>query len=86
MSGPTSKRSDADPPEYRSHYRPRTAAGRAALVGFLALFALTQPPVVHGLADRVEPWLLGLPFLYAYLLIVYVGLIGLLIWVYRRGL
>ncbi len=73
-------------PEYRSHYRPRTPAGWIAVVAFLALFALTQPPFVHYLANRVEPWVLGFPFLYAYLLIVYCALIAVLIWAERRGL
>lgn len=73
-------------PTYRSHYRPRTAAGRIAVYLFLGLFALTQPPFVHGLADRVTPWILGVPFLYAYLLFLYVALIGVLIWAQRRNL
>lgn len=53
---------------------------------FLSLFALTQPPFVYTLANRVEPWVLGLPFLYAYLLVIYFALIGVLIWARRRGL
>ncbi len=53
---------------------------------FLSLFALTQPPFVYMLANRVEPWVLGLPFLYAYLLVIYFALIGVLIWAKRRGL
>ena len=52
----------------------------------LFLFALTQPPVVHELADRITPWVLGMPFLYAWLLGVYVLLIGVLVWGMRRGL
>jgi hypothetical protein len=73
-------------PTVRSHLRPRTRAGRLAVFLFLVLFALTQPPVVHGLANRIEPWVLGLPFLYAYLLGVYVLLIAVLIWARRRDL
>ncbi|MFQ5691309.1 MAG: hypothetical protein ACE5HQ_13700 [Gemmatimonadota bacterium] len=64
----------------RSSTLPRTWPGRAALATFLALFALTQPPLVYLLGNRVEPWILGLPFLYAYLLFLYVGLIGVLLW------
>lgn len=75
-----------DYPAWRSHYRPRTWRGWFALVAFLALLALTQPPFLHGLANRIEPWVLGLPFLYAYLLIIYVALIAVLIWARRRGL
>ena len=48
--------------------------------------ALAQPPIVHGLADRIEPWLLGMPFLYVWLLAVYGAMIGVLVWAYRRGL
>ena len=73
-------------PEYRSHYRPRTRHGWWAVMLFLSLFALTQPPFVYTLANRVEPWVLGLPFLYAYLLVIYFALIGVLIWARRRGL
>jgi hypothetical protein len=57
-----------------------------AAILFLVLLALAEPPIVHGLANRVEPWILGLPFLYAYLLGVYVALIGVLIWAMRRQL
>lgn len=73
-------------PARTSHYRPRTREGWIAVVLFMALMALAQPPVVHGLADRVEPWLLGLPFLYVYLLGVYSALIGVLLWAMRKGL
>jgi len=64
----------------RSHWLPRSAAGRTATAVFLLLFALAEPPIVHGLANRVEPWIVGLPFLYAYLLFVYLGLVAALIW------
>ncbi|MFP6829162.1 MAG: hypothetical protein VCC36_09045 [Gammaproteobacteria bacterium] len=74
-----------DYPRFRSHFRPRTRDGRIAVISFLVLFALTQPPFVHTVANRISPWLLGLPFLYAYLLIIYIALIGVLIWAQRRG-
>jgi len=70
----------------RSHYRPRSPSGWIALVLFLGLLALAQPPVVHGVVNRIEPWVLGMPFLYAYLLFVYTALIGVLLWAMRRGL
>jgi hypothetical protein len=60
--------------------------GWVAVVLFLGLLALAQPPVVHTWANRIEPWVLGFPFLYGYLLVVYVALIGVLLWVLRRGL
>jgi hypothetical protein len=77
--------SQHDYPRFRSHYRPRTRDGWVAVLSFLGLFALTQPPFVHGFANRIAPWILGLPFLYAYLLILYVALIGVLLWAQRRG-
>lgn len=63
-----------------SHWTPRTTTGRVATVLFLLLMALAQPPVVHVFADRVEPWILGVPFVYAYLFVIYVGMIAVLIW------
>ena len=64
----------------RSHYLPRTRAGWAATLLLLACMVLSQPPVVHGLANRIDPWLLGMPFLFTYLLGVYTVTIGILIW------
>ncbi|NNF28003.1 MAG: DUF3311 domain-containing protein [Gemmatimonadetes bacterium] len=48
--------------------------------------ALAQPPIVHGFMNRIEPWVLGMPFLYAWLLGVYVLSIAVLVWAYRKGL
>jgi hypothetical protein len=73
-------------PRYRSHYRPRTRDGWIAVLSFFGLFTLTQPPFVHGAANRIAPWILGLPFLYAYLLLLYIALITVLIWAQRRGI
>ena len=71
-------------PRFRSHYLPRTRSGWIAVVLFLGLFAFTQPPLVYVLANRIEPTIFGLPFLYSYLLVIYVALIGVLIWAQRR--
>lgn len=71
-------------PDRRSHFAPRTRDGRIAVLLFLVLFALTQPPVVFLVANRITPWILGMPFLYAWLLAAYVALIGVLIWTARR--
>ena len=73
-----------DPP--RSHYWPRTREGRIAVVAFVALFMLAMPPVTHSVLNRIEPTFLGLPFFYVALFVVYVVLIGVLVWAYRRGL
>ena len=72
-------------PSPRSHYLPRTREGWIGVILFLFLFAMAEPPVVSSLANRIEPWVFGVPFLYAYLLVVYFALIGVLIWVMRRG-
>ena len=69
----------------RSHFLPRTRAGRIATVAFLLAMVLAQPPVVHGLMNRVTPWILGMPFLFAYLLAAYVIGILVLIWAQRKG-
>ncbi len=69
----------------RSHYLPRTRNGWIASIAFLVAMALAQPPIVHGLVNRVEPWILGMPFLFTYLLTAYVIGIAVLIWAYRRG-
>ena len=70
----------------RSHYLPRTRNGWIATVLFILTMALAQPPIIHRLMNRVEPWVLGMPFLYAWLLGVYVLMILVLIWAYRKGL
>lgn len=74
-----------DYPKYRSHLVPRTRDGWTAVVAFLALLALAMPPVTHRFLNRLEPVILGLPFLYLVLLLIYVALVGVLVWTYRRG-
>jgi hypothetical protein len=78
---------DALAPEARrrSHWHPRTRDGWIACIAFVALFLLVMPPLTHTLLDRVEPWILGVPFLFAALFAVYVALIGVLLWALRRG-
>lgn len=75
----------SEPDRVPSHWRPRTPEGRRALVTFLAVFALGQPPVVWLLANHIEPRVLGMPFLYAWLLAVYVALAVVLVRTWRRG-
>ena len=69
-----------------SHWWPRTRAGRGAALAFIGTLLLAQPPIVFGFGNRIEPLVGGFPFLYVYLLVVYVAMIGVLIWAYRRGL
>ena len=82
---PTEHPSGGEGP-HRSHLIPRTRDGWVALLLFLGLFALVEPPFVNGVANRIEPWLLGFPFLYTYLLVVYSALIGVLVWALIRRL
>lgn len=70
----------------RSHLLPRTAEGRIATVSFVVLFVLAMPPVTHVVLDRPAVWVAGLPFFFVALLAVYVALIGVLVWTWRRGL
>ena len=69
----------------RSHYLPRTRNGWIATIAFVVAMALAQPPIVHGLMNRIEPWVLGMPFLFAYLLGAYVVGIAVLVWAQRKG-
>ena len=57
-----------------------------AVAIFVALFALAEPPVLFVIANRIEPFVLGMPFLYTYLLVVYLALVAVLLWVHRRGI
>lgn len=56
------------------------------MLAFVGLLLLAEPPILYAVANRIEPFVFGLPFLYVYLLSVYVALIGVLAWVQRRGL
>ena len=68
-----------------SHFIPRTRDGRIATISFVVLFLLAMPPVTHTVLNRVEPWILGLPFIYLALLGIYTGLIAVLVWALKRG-
>jgi len=57
-----------------------------AVLAFLGLMALAQPPIVFWMDIRFgSVWVLGMPFLYVYLGAVYFALIGVLLWAVRRG-
>jgi hypothetical protein len=74
------------PGSFRSHLLPRTRAGWIGVLSFLLIFAFVEPPLVYSLGNRIEPWVLGFPFLYTYLLVLYGALIGVLLWAQRRRL
>jgi uncharacterized membrane protein YccC len=74
-----------DDPRRRSHLVPRTRDGWIAVIAFVAIFLLAMPPVTHTLLDRIEPTVLGVPFLFVSLLAIYTALIGVLVWALRRG-
>jgi len=70
---------------FKSHYVPRSTAGWVSLVAFLALMALAQPPIVFWVDTHFGgEWVLGLPFLYVYLGVIYFSLIGVLLWALRK--
>ncbi len=73
-------------PRYRPHVWPRSRAGRLALASFLGLLALAEPPAVYVIANRIEPRILEMPFLYVYLLVLYLAMAGVLVWAGKRGL
>lgn len=73
-------------PVKQSHFRPRSRDGWIAVIAFVGLMLLAQPPFVFRFANRIEPWVLGMPFLYAWLLAVYMALIGVLLWARGRSL
>ena len=71
---------------FRSHYLPRSRRGWVAVLAFLGLMALAQPPIVFWVdAGLGSTSVLGMPFLYVYLFVVYFALIGVLLWALRRS-
>ena len=71
---------------FPSHYLPRSRSGWTAVLAFLGLMALVQPPIVFWVDTHFgSAWILGMPFLYVYLGAVYCALIGILLWDLRRG-
>jgi hypothetical protein len=69
----------------KSHFVPRTRRGRRVVLGVLFLYLLIQWPVLT-LVNRIEPFVLGMPLLFGYLLAVYIGIIAVMIYAARKGL
>lgn len=71
--------------EFRSHYVPRTSAGRL-VIGLYLLFLLAAEWPLLPFANRIEPTVLGFPFLFVYLGVIYAAKIATLIYAAKRGL
>lgn len=71
--------------EFRSHFVPRTRDGRLVLGLYLLFLCFAEWPLLP-LANRVEPTVLGFPFLFSYLTVVYAAKILVLIYAARRQL
>jgi hypothetical protein len=67
-----------------SHFVPRTREGWITTIAFAGIFLLAMPPVSHALLDRPQVWVVGVPFLFISLFVVYVLLIGVLVWALRK--
>ncbi len=72
-------------PGYRSHLVPRTREGWTATISFVVLFVLCMPPFTHTVLNRVEPTILGIPFFWVALFVIYTLLIGVLVRALRSG-
>ena len=68
----------------RSHFIPRTRDGWIASGTFVLRFLLAVPPVTHVFLNRIEPTVVGVPFFFVALLVVYLALIGVLLWTLSR--
>lgn len=75
-----------NPTPFRSHWWPRTASGRLAVVLYVGLFVLCMPPVTHTVWDQPDRWVGGIPAFFVALFVVYVVLIGVLVWAWRKEL
>lgn len=71
--------------EFRSHLCPRTRAGRGVVLAYVLFLAFAEWPFLP-LANRMDPTVLGFPFLFLYLTVIYAVKIGTLIYAARRQL
>lgn len=72
------------PRRFRSHLWPRTAEGRRLAMTYVVATLLAQPPIVL-LANRIEPRVASMPFLYVWLGLAYTAMIAILWRAWRRG-
>ena len=71
--------------EFRSHYLPRTARGRGAVLVYIVALMFAEWPLLP-LANQIEPTVLGFPFLFVYLSVVYAAKLAVLIYAARQQL
>jgi len=69
----------------KSHFVPRTRRGRRVALIILFLYLVIQWPVL-SLVNRIEPFVLGMPLLFFYLLVIYFGIILVMLYAARKGL
>jgi apolipoprotein N-acyltransferase len=69
-----------------SHFVPRTREGWIATIAFAGLFLLAMPPVSHRILDRPGTWVWGVPVLFFSLFVIYLLLIGVLVWALRKDI
>lgn len=69
----------------KSHFVPRSRRGRTVALVIVCLFLLIGWPVLP-LANRIEPFVVGMPFLYFYLLVIYIGMIAVMLYAAGKGL
>ncbi len=70
---------------FKSHFVPRSRTGKRVVLIILCLYLIIQWPILQ-LANRIEPFIFGIPFLYFYLLVIYLAIISVMIYACRRGL
>ena len=71
--------------EYPSHFLPRTVNGRLVVGAYLLLLLFAEWPLLP-LANRIEPTVLGFPFLFVYLAVIYAAQIATLLYAAKRQL
>ncbi|MCG8606682.1 hypothetical protein MJD09_17065 [bacterium] len=68
---------------FRSHLIPSTRRGKTVTIFIVCLYLLIQWPIL-SLVNRMHPFILGMPFLYFYLLVIYFCIIGVMIYACRK--
>ena len=69
--------------EYPSHFFPRTPQGQLAVGAYLVFLLFAEWPLLP-LANRIEPTVLGFPFLFVYLAVIYAAKIATLLYAAKR--